>query len=169
MSDNKLNECRQERDRLRVKVQGLEKLLDMPEHKAVKTLHYERRRDHELVEKLKQKLSRLKTANGDLHSQIDPLRQTLKTEKSRTELFESQLQEIREWLRDNGHPVVMGESIVEKLVNMQTIINSNAAMMAVLNHVLKERPEVAAIFKEELENAKSDPNPLGLASKIGGA
>lgn len=46
MSDKKLNECREERDKLRVQVAELSKLLDTPEHKAVKA-HCERFKESE--------------------------------------------------------------------------------------------------------------------------
>jgi chromosome segregation ATPase len=169
MSDKKLNECRAERDRLRIQVEGLNKLLEMPEHRAVKVLHFERRRDHAVIEKLKQRTKRLKDSNASLHSQLDPLRQSLKTERARTELLEGQLQEIRDWLRDNGHPIVMGESFLEKLANMQTIIDSSRNQLVVLDYMLKKNEPFREAFKKALDQQKTDPNPLGLASKIGGA
>lgn len=149
MSDNRLVECRNERDALRQEIQDLRDLMNTPEKAAIKRLKFRLKETKERLEFYKSKCVFQKGSLSDLKQKLDPLRTALKTTGNRAEIYLQQLNEIRDWFTKNGHPIVMGETIIEKLDNLQSIINAQHQML---------HPD---------EEKKEDPNPFGLAKKLG--
>lgn len=147
-----------------------EALLAQPTNQAIKNLKFKNSTLVQKAEKLKEKVKSLQESNEKLRQLPEELKAELKGIKALAELEASKLREIRQWLTDHNHPQNKGESIIEKLDNMQAIIDGNAGIVEVLNQVMAKHPEVKRYFKEHFDKKQKKAkkgNPLGLAAKIG--